>query len=122
MANIINLPEIIDEKGKLCVIEKILPFEIQRVFYIYNASQKRGAHAHKKTTQALIMLNGKCEIYVNDGKQKETFVLDKNNQCLILEPKDWHTMDISRDGILLVLSSHHYDKEDYIYEEPKEQV
>ena len=45
-------------------------------------------------------------------------MLSKPNQILLLEPEDWHTMDFSADAVLLVLASEHYDKEDYIHEEP----
>ncbi len=120
MAYIIELPTFSDKRGKLTVIEKVLPFEIKRVYYIYETKDKRGGHRHKKNTQALICLNGSCEIYINDGFKKETVKLDKPSKCLILEPKDWHTMDNFTDGaILLVLASEYYDINDYIDEEYK---
>ncbi|MBP8626192.1 MAG: FdtA/QdtA family cupin domain-containing protein [Syntrophorhabdaceae bacterium] len=118
MAFIIHLPTFEDSRGKLTIIEKALPFEIKRVYYIYNATAKRGGHRHKKNVQALICLKGGCEIFVNDGKKKETFYLDSPDKCLIVETKDWHTMDkFKDDAILLVLASEYYDVTDYIDEE-----
>jgi len=118
MAYIIELPTFEDERGTLTVVEKILPFEIKRFYYIYDVSNKRGGHRHKKTIQALISLGGTCEIYVNDGKKEKVFLLDTPNKCLILDPKDWHTMDkFSKGSTLLVFSSEYYDKDDYIDEE-----
>jgi hypothetical protein len=118
MAYIINLPTLSDSRGKLTVAEKILPFEIKRFYYIYDVTSKRGGHRHKKTIQALICLRGSCEIYINDGSKEDTIILDRPDKCLILESKDWHTMDkFSRDSILLVFSSEYYDKDDYIEEE-----
>ena len=115
MAYIIDLPVFGDERGSLTVVEKILPFEIKRFYYIYNVTSKRGGHRHKKTIQALISIGGSCDIYTNNGKKEETFFLDTPNKCLILDPKDWHTMDnFSEGSILLVFSSEFYDKEDYI--------
>lgn len=120
MAYIIELPTFSDKRGKLTVIEKVLPFEIKRVYYIYEAKEKRGGHRHKKNIQALICLNGSCEIFINDGEKKETILLDSPSKCLIVEPKDWHTMDNFSDGsILLVLASEYYDINDYIDEEYK---
>ena len=47
----------------------------------------------------------------------KTYTLDSPNQCLILEPEDWHTMDgFSKDSILLVFASEFFDADDYIYE------
>lgn len=80
MAYLIELPTITDDRGKLTVIERILPFEIKRVFYVYDVTQKRGGHRHKKTKQALICINGSCEIYVNNEKREEFFVLDKPDE------------------------------------------
>ncbi len=115
MAHIIDLPTFADKRGKLTVVEKLLPFKVKRFYYIYDATVKRGGHRHKKTIQALICLAGSCEIYVNNQKKEETFILDKPNKCLILDPKDWHTMDqFSQNATLLVFASEFYDVNDYI--------
>ena len=115
MAYIIDLPVFGDKRRTLTVVEKLLPFEIKRFYYIYNVTSKRGGHRHKKTIQALISLGGSCDIYTNNGKKEQIFFLDTPNKCLILDPNDWHTMDnFSEGSILLVLSSEFYDKEDYI--------
>jgi dTDP-4-dehydrorhamnose 3,5-epimerase-like enzyme len=117
MAHIIDLPKFGDERGNLTVVEKVLPFDIKRFYYIYDVSSKRGGHRHKKTIQALICLGGSCEIYLNNGIKEKTVVLDTPDKCLILEPQDWHTMDnFSKNAILLVFASEYYDKNDYIYE------
>lgn len=118
MPQIINLPTFSDERGSLTVIEKILPFEIKRIYYIYNATEKRGGHRHLKTVQALICVKGSCEIFINNGKTKNTVLLDSPEKCLILSPEDWHSMDnFSDDCVLLVLASEFFDKSDYIDEE-----
>ncbi len=120
MAYFIELPTFSDDRGSLTVVEKILPFEIKRFYYIYNVSSKRGGHRHHKTIQALISLNGSCEVYVDNGKDEQTFLLDSPDKSLILEPQDWHTMDkFSQDTILLVLASEYYNINDYIDEEYK---
>jgi len=117
MAHIIDLLTITDERGSLTVAEKVIPFEIKRVYWVYQFSAKRGGHRHKKTLQALICINGSCEIFIDNGKEKKSILLDRSNKCLILEPDDWHTMDsINQDSVLLVMASEHYDKDDYICE------
>jgi len=117
MAHIINIPTIKDDRGKLTVIEKVLPFDIKRVFFIYDIMGNRGGHRHKKTILALVCVNGKCNIHSNDGKSKQKITLNSPNQCLILNPEDWHTIENTLEStILLVLASEYYDKSDYIYE------
>ena len=76
MSYIISLPTFKDNDGALTVVEKILPFEIKRVYYIYNALNRRGGHRHKKCIQALICIGGSCKININDGKKKKSVLLD----------------------------------------------
>lgn len=117
MSLLIDLPTHKNERGCLTVIEKVLPFDIKRVYYIYNASGVRGGHRHKKAIQALICVHGECSVYSNNGEKKECFLLDSPSKCLILQPEDYHTMqDFSSDAVLLVLASDFYDENDYIWE------
>ncbi len=118
MAHIIDLKTFTDTRGNLTVIEKVIPFDIKRVFYIYGVDEsKRGGHRHHNTIQAAICIKGACTIYNNDNQKEETFELNKPNKCLIIDPKDWHTMyNFSPDAILMVFASEYFDANDYIYE------
>jgi dTDP-4-dehydrorhamnose 3,5-epimerase-like enzyme len=118
MAQLIDLTTFTDKRGNLTVIEKVIPFAIKRIFYIYGVdSSVRGGHRHKKTIQAAICIKGSCRIYNNDGSNQNYYELDQPNKCLILEPKDWHTMDkFSNDSILMVLASEYFDQNDYIFD------
>jgi hypothetical protein len=118
MAYLMDLKTFTDKRGNLTVIEKIIPFDIKRIFYIYGVDDsRRGGHRHKTTIQAAICLRGSCRIYNNDGETTEYYSLDQPNKCLILEAKDWHTMDqFTPDAILMVLASQYFDQNDYIFE------
>jgi hypothetical protein len=118
MAYLIDLKTFTDKRGNLTVIEKSIPFGIKRIFYIYGVDESpRGGHRHKTTVQAAICLQGSCHIYNNDGQKEDAYMLDKPNKCLILETKDWHTMDhFTSDAILMVLASEFFDQNDYIFE------
>jgi dTDP-4-dehydrorhamnose 3,5-epimerase-like enzyme len=121
MAKLISLKTFTDTRGNLTVIERVIPFEIKRLFYIYGVDDSiRGGHRHHKTVQAAICLKGSCAIYNHDGEREETFQLDSPDKCLILEPKDWHEMlNFSKDAILMVLASEYFDANDYIREKYK---
>lgn len=121
MAYEINLKTFTDARGNLTVIERVLPFDIKRVFYIYGVDESvRGGHRHHKTVQAAICIKGSCVISNNDGTKKEEFVLDAPHKCLVLETKDWHQMHhFSKDAILMVFASELYDEKDYIFENYK---
>ncbi len=115
-----NLKTFTDIRGNLTVIEKIIPFEIKRIFYIYGVdNSSRGYHRHKKTVQAAIAIQGKCRILSKSGDNTplQEYLLDSPSECLILQPEDFHWMDnFSKDCILMVLASEFYDSNDYIYD------
>lgn len=118
MAYQIDLKTFTDQRGNLTVIEKIIPFDVKRIFYIYGVDDSvRGGHRHHTTIQAAICLKGSCTIYSHDGIGEDTFILDAPHKCLILETQDWHQMyDFTPDAILMVLASEYFDPADYIYE------
>lgn len=118
MAQLIILPQFKDTRGTLTVMEKSIPFEIKRIFYIHGAEgYSRGGHRHHKTIQALVCVSGTCVISNDNGQEKNDYVLDSNEKCLLLYPEDWHTMhSFSSDAVLLVLASTIYDPNDYIDE------
>jgi dTDP-4-dehydrorhamnose 3,5-epimerase-like enzyme len=118
MAHLIDLKTFTDQRGNLTVIEKVIPFNIKRIFYIYGVDDSvRGGHRHKKTIQAAICIQGSCRISNNDGRDETQFVLDRADKCLIIDPVDWHTMDrFTENAILMVLASEYFDQHDYIFE------
>lgn len=120
MNKVIDLHTYTDARGNLTVIEKVIPFEIKRVYYIYGVDDSiRGQHRHKKTIQAAIALQGECRIRMNRGivQPVEDYLLDRPSKCLIIHPEDYHWMDnFSQDCILMVFASDYYDPDDYIYE------
>ena len=118
MAQLIDLKTFTDKRGNLTVIEKVIPFDLKRIFYIYGVDDSvRGGHRHKTTIQAAICIQGSCHIYSSDGKEENNFILDQPNKCLILQPQDWHRMDhFTKDAILMVLASEYFREEDYIFE------
>lgn len=118
---IVKLPVIKDKKdGCLSVAEssRNIPFEIKRIYYIYNFTNKstvRGKHAHKKLRQVLFCIDGSCILNLDDGTNKQFIVLNEPNVGIYLGPKLWHAMEIfSKNCIVLALASDHYDESDYI--------
>lgn len=118
MAYLIDLETHTDLRGNLTVIEDVLPFSIERVFYIYGVDKsERGGHRHHKTIQAAVCIQGECKIFCDDGTKTMNFFLNKPSKCVLLEPRDWHKMyDFSKDAILMVLASERFDQNDYIFE------
>ena len=117
--SIIELPKISNRAGNISIVEglKNLPFEPQRVFYLYDipAGEDRGAHAHKECHQFLIAASGSYEVSLDDGINKKTVSLNRPFYGLHIPPGIWaHEMNFSSGAICLVLASHTYNEDDYI--------
>lgn len=114
---VLNLPTFSDERGDLTVLEGALPFDVKRTYWIYDAAgQIRGGHRHRRTHQAFVAVAGSITIHMNDGQAIENIVLDSPGKCLLVDPKDWHTMTFGQGSVLLVMASRSYEKDDYIDE------
>lgn len=108
-----------DRRGQLIALEenRQVPFEMKRVFYIYGteASISRGNHSHYKTKQFLVAVNGSCKVTLDNGKEKQTFDLNKPNVGLFQDALIWgHMHNFSSDCVLMVLADDYYDESDYI--------
>lgn len=108
-----------DDRGQLVAIEamKDLPFEVRRVYYIYDTlpGVRRGFHAHKNLQQILLCVNGSCKIHLDDGHDTAEVTLDKPNEGLYIANNMWREMyDFTPGAVLLVLASEYYDEADYI--------
>jgi len=126
-ARLIKLQTVLDGfDGILSIaeIQRDIPFEVRRVYYIYNLIKHkdvmRGKHAHKKLEQMLFCVNGSCVIELDDGENKQEILLNSPNVGIYVGTKLWHTMkNFQNNCILLVLASDVYKESDYIrdYEE-----
>lgn len=108
-----------DDRGMLVALEefKDIPFEIKRVYYLYDTKEgvRRGYHAHKSLEQILVCIHGKCKVLLDNGEEKKIVSLEKPYEGLYIANDIWREMyDFSPDAVLLVLASDFYYEEDYI--------
>ena len=127
MCPTIDFKDLGDERGKLVVVEggQDIPFEIARVFYIYNSDSTvvRGQHANKESEFVLINVAGKSKVRITDTHEEFCVELDRPMMGVYIPKMIWKEMyDFSEDSVLLVLASTHYRGAEYIrdYEEYKE--
>ena len=113
-----------DERGKLVVLEgeQVIPFEIKRVFYIYDSDGDvvRGQHANRQSEFVLINVAGQSKVRITDGNEEYFVELARPMMGVYIPRMIWKDMyDFSKDSVLLVLASTHYDGTEYIrdYEE-----
>ncbi|MEE6534504.1 FdtA/QdtA family cupin domain-containing protein, partial [Campylobacter coli] len=113
-----------DSRGSLIALENLkeIPFEVKRIYYIYDTKPDfpRGAHAHKELEQVLIMMDGSCELVLNDGKDIKNIILNRPDMGIFIGKNIWREMkNFSYGAKLLVLASDFYNEKEYIrdYEE-----
>lgn len=116
---LIELKSIRFREGNITPIEgnADVPFEIRRVFYIYDipGGEQRGAHAHKTCHQFIIAASGSFEVVVDDGTNQRTILLNRPFYGLHVPPGIWcHEQGFSSGSVCLVLTSALYDEDDYI--------
>lgn len=116
---VIELPKIYFRAGNITPVHNNLeiPFEIKRVFYLYDipGGESRGAHAHKECHQLLIAGSGSFDVLLDDGTAKRLVQLNRPYLGLHIPPGIWASeINFSSGAICLVLASHTYDASDYI--------
>jgi dTDP-4-dehydrorhamnose 3,5-epimerase-like enzyme len=115
---VIDLPKIADLRGNLTFLEgkRHIPFEIKRVFYLYDipTGESRGAHAHKELHQLLICLSGGFDVAMDDGTDKKTVHLNRPWQALHVPPMIWAAeLNFDPGSVCLVLASMAFNEADY---------
>lgn len=123
---VLELARHFDPRGNLSVIEELkeIPFKIKRTYWIYDVpgGEHRGGHAYKRNQEFIVAMSGSFDVVLDDGKEKQTFHLNRSYYGLYVPKGLWREMDnFSTNSLALVLSSTKYDVSDYIrdYEEFK---
>ena len=109
------------EIGYISVLEqqKLLPFEVQRIFWTYYTPESivRGRHAHHGTEQVLVAVAGRIIVTTELANGHiETFRLEDPFVGLYVPPNAWHTMQYSHSAVQLAFASSPYTESDYIRE------
>ncbi len=115
----IQLPKITDVRGNLTFIENEnqIPFEIARVYYMYDVpgGSERGSHAHRTLHQFFVAMSGSFDVVLHDGKSEQRFHLNRPYYGLYVCPMMWRTLDnFSSGSVCMVLASELYSESDYL--------
>lgn len=115
---VIDIPVVLDERGKLAVVEKAtIPFQMKRMYYLFDipSDAYRGGHAHKEQLEFLIAVSGSFDVLLDDGKEKNKVTLNKPNKGLLIPNGIWRELEnFSSGAVCLVLASDVFEEADYI--------
>ena len=121
---LIDVPTFTDERGAISVMDKELPFEVRRVFWLHHIveGKDRGAHALLDSSEFMMAVHGSFVVDLDDTVNKISVLLDDPSKGLMIRPGIWfRTHSYNNDGVSLILAEEEYarDKYTYDYEEYK---
>jgi len=116
---LIRLPQIAMPQGNITPIEggRTIPFEIERVFYLYDipVDAGRGGHAHRVLQQVIICVMGSFDFVVDDATQRRAVTLRRADEGLYVPSSIWgELVNFSSGAVCLTLASIHFDEREYI--------
>jgi hypothetical protein len=121
---LIDLPKITDPEGNLTPIEggRHVPFEIKRVFYLYDVpgGATRAGHALKTCQQFIIAMSGSFDVILDDGTNTKRYHLNRSYTGLYVPALIWRELEnFSSGSVCTVLASEVYEEKGYYrdYEE-----
>jgi hypothetical protein len=121
---LVDLPKITDPEGNLTPIEggRHVPFEIKRVFYLYDVpgGATRAGHALKTCQQFIIAMSGSFDVILDDGTDNKRYHLNRSYTGLYVPALLWRVLEnFSSGSVCTVLASEVYDESGYYrdYEE-----
>ena len=90
---IIDLPKIEEPRGNLTFIEseRHIPFEIKRVYFLYDVpgGATRAGHGHKALRQVMIAMSGSFDVELDDGYAKKKYHLNRSYYGLYIASMVW---------------------------------
>ena len=104
--------------GALGAIDfSLLPFTPQRIYWLTDtkSGQTRGRHAHKNLSQCIFVMQGECDLRVQNSSTVTVLHLTVNSNLIYLKPGMWRELyNFSEGTVVCVLADAKYDEEDYI--------
>lgn len=117
--NLIDIPTFTDERGAISVMDKELPFEVKRVFWLHHIAEgkDRGAHALLDSEEIMVAVHGAFVVDLDDTVNRTSVLLDNPNKGLKIRPGIWfRTHSYKDDGVSLILASEEYARNKYTYD------
>ena len=116
---LVDIATFTDERGSISVIDKELPFQVKRVFWLHHIAEgkDRGAHALLEGMEIMVAVHGSFVVDLDDGRERISVLLDNPTKGLIIRPGVWFkTHSYKEDGVSLILADEEYSRNKYTYD------
>ena len=116
---LVDVPTFTDERGSISVMDKDLPFQVRRVFWLHHIvdGKDRGEHALLDSSEIMVAIHGSFMVDLDDTVTKTSILLDTPDKGLLIRPGVWfRTHSYKDDGVSLILAEEEYDRNKYTYD------
>ena len=116
---IVDVPTFTDERGAISVLDKELPFQVKRVFWLHHflEGKDRGAHALLDSSEIMVAVHGSFVVDLDDTVNQISVLLDDPSKGLMIRPGIWfRTHSYKEDGVSLILAEEEYARNKYTYD------
>ena len=116
---LIEVPTFTDDRGTISVMDKELPFQVKRVFWLHHIQKgmDRGAHALLDSSEIMVAVHGSFIVDLDDIENKTSVLLDSPSKGLVIKPGVWFkTHSFKEDGVSLILAEEEYARDKYTYD------
>ena len=122
---LIDIRKVVESDGTLVVMEEgnQIPFAIKRIFMVMNVAdgKSRGDHATKKTKLILFPVSGSCTVVVDNGSEKESFLMDDAAKGLYIDEMIWRSMqNFSKDCVMMAVCDRPFEPGNETYDDYNE--
>lgn len=117
--DIIDIPTFLDSRGGISVMDKELPFQVKRIFWLHHIKDgmDRGAHALLDSSEIMVAVHGSFVVDLDDTENKTSVLLNDPSKGLIIRPGIWfRTHSYKEDGVSLILAEEEYARDKYTYD------
>ena len=116
---LVDIPTFTDERGSISVMDKELPFDVKRVFWLHHIAEgkDRGAHALLDSSEIMVAIHGSFVVDLDDTENKVSLLLDDPGKGFMIRPGIWfRTHSYKEDGVSLIPASEEYARDKYTYD------
>lgn len=117
--HLIDIPTFTDERGAISVMDKELPFDVKRVFWLHHIAEgkDRGAHALLDSEEIMVAIHGSFVVDLDDSDHQTSILLENPYKGLVIKPGIWFRTHLYKDdGVSLILASEEYSRDKYTYD------
>lgn len=116
---LVDVPTFTDERGSISVMDKELPFQVRRIFWLHHIKEgkDRGAHTLLDSAEIIVAVHGSFVIDLDDTENKISVLIDSPEKGLIIRPGVWfRTHSYKDDGVSLIIAEEEYSRDKYTYD------